>query len=172
MTVKQLFDRWEKLELSARKDKGKELRRSFEKDVFPAIGDVAAEDVRRPAVASILDKVVERGARIVARNLLGDIRQMYGFAIVRGLVDRDPTSHMKRDDFGRKVERDRVLSEEEIKELHDKLPTARLQKSTEIALWIMLSTCCRGGELAQTRWQDVDLEQQVWKIPGTVWTHR
>jgi integrase len=165
MTVKQLFERWENLELSARKDKGAEVRRSFEKDGFPAIGEVAAEDVRRTMVASILDKVVARGARIVARNLLGDIRQMYGFAIVRGLVDHDPTSHMKRDDFGKKVERDRVLSEDEIKELRDNLPNAGLQKSTELAIWLMLSTCCRVGELTQARWKDVDLERRVLRIP-------
>jgi hypothetical protein len=42
--------------------------------------------------------------------MLGNIRQMFGFAIVRVLVENDSTSHMKRDDFGREVERDRVLS--------------------------------------------------------------
>jgi hypothetical protein len=106
ITVSDLFWKWHKLELSGRKDKGAETERSFQKDVLPKIGDMAAEDVRRNTIARVLDAVVERGARIVARNMLGDLRQMFGFAIRRGLMENDPTSHMKRDDFGKKVERD------------------------------------------------------------------
>ena len=165
LSVRALFDRWERLELSARKDAGKEARRSFEKDVFPSLGDVAAEDVTRPMVAQVLDNVVERGARILARNLLGDIRQMYGFAIVRGLVTTDPSSHMKRDDFGKKVERSRVLSEDEVRLLKSKLSAARMAKTSELAVWIILATCCRVGELSMARWDQIDLEKGVWRIP-------
>lgn len=165
MTVKGLFERWERLELAGRKDKGAEVRRCFEKDVFPELGDVAAADVTRPMIANALDKVAQRGARIVARNLLGDLRQMYGFGIVRGLVEHDPTSHMKRDDFGRKVERDRVLSDTEVKELARKLPLADMWDSSQGAIWIMLSTCCRVGEISQARIADVDLKTGEWRIP-------
>ena len=76
ITIRGLFDRWEKLELSARKDAGKEARRGFEKDVFARLGNVAAKDVTQSMIAQILDTVVERGARIVARNLLGELRQI------------------------------------------------------------------------------------------------
>ena len=165
LTVGQLFDRWERLELAGRKDAGAEVRRSFNKDVLPVLRDVPVADVTRPLVANILDRVVERGARIVARNLLGDIRQMYGFAIGRGMVEHDPTSHMKRDDFGKKVERDRVLSDDEIRELAIKLPAARMQDATALAIWILLGTCCRVGELSRTRWDHLDLDAGTWRIP-------
>jgi integrase len=168
LTVKELFEKWEKLTLSARKDKGAEVRRSFEKDVLPAVGDVAAEDLRRVDVARILDGVVSRGARIVARNLLGDIRQMYGFGIARGLLEIDPTSHMKRDDYGRKVERERVLAESELMALTKALPEARMAKTAELAIWVQLATCCRVGELLQAKWADVDMKARTWRIPADV----
>jgi integrase len=168
ISVTELFERWERLELSGRKDKGAEIRRSFTKDVLPKLGDLAAEDVRRTHVAAILDKVVERGSRILARNLLGDIRQMFGFAIARGLLENDPTSHMKRDDYGRKVERDRVLSESEIKLFHSALPAARMAKTNELGLWILLATGCRIGEPLQARWEQIDLNQGTWRIPRDV----
>ena len=168
LTVKELFGKWEQLALSARKDKGAEVRRSFEKDVLPTIGDVAAEEVRRVDVARILDVVVTRGARIVARNLLGDIRQMYGFGIGRGLLETDPTSHMKRDDYGRKVERERVLTDAEIKALAKALPGAHMAKTAELAIWVQLATCCRVGELLQAKWTDIDLKARTWRIPADV----
>lgn len=166
ITLSELFERWERFELSGRKDKGAEVRRSFNKDVLPRIGQLPAEEVTRSSVAAVLDTVVDRGARIIARNLLGDLRQMFGFAIIRGYVANDPTSHMKRDDFGRKVERDRVLAEPEIKELASKLPAARMQRTTELALRIMLLSCCRVGELSQARWADIDFEARTWAIPA------
>jgi integrase len=166
LTVKELFLRWERVELSGRKDGGKEVRRSFEKDVLPAIGDLASEDVKRATIAAILDTVVERGARILARNLLGDLRQMFGFAIKRGLIENDPTSHLKRNDFGMKVERDRVLAEVEIKALWKALPGSGMTKANQLALSIQLGTACRIGEILQARWEHVDLEAGTWRIPA------
>ena len=51
-------------------------------------------------------------------------------------------------------------------ELQQRLPTANLAPATEIAIWIMLSTGCRVGEISQARWADVDLEQGQWVIPA------
>ena len=164
-TVSELFGRWEKQELKGRKDNGAEVRRSFEKDVFPTLGTVAAEDITRVMIVKVLDSVVERGAPIVARNLLGDIRQMFGYAILRGIVEHDPTSRLKRDDFGKKIERERILTEAEIKVLPDKLKAARMSESSTAAIWIMLSTCCRVGEISRAAWEDVDLDGLTWRIP-------
>jgi integrase len=166
LIVGDLFARWERLELIRRKDKGAEVRRSFEKDVFPVIGEVAVEDVTRRMVAKVLYNTVERGAPIIARNLLGDMRQMFSFAIKNDWIENDPTSHLKRDDFGRKVERERVLSEAEIKALPNKLIEARMAGQNIAALWIMLSTCCRVSEITQARWSDVAPEAGTWHIPA------
>lgn len=168
MTVKQLFERWERRGLNGRKDKGAEVRRSFEKDILPGLGDIAAEDVKRGMIADCLDDVVERGAPVIARNLLGDLRQMFGFAIKRNYVENDPTSHLKRDDFGKKVERDRVLDDDEIKMLVKKLADADLQEASIAACWIMLSTCCRVGEISQARWEHINLDAGTWWKPSGI----
>ena len=165
MTVKQLFERWERQGLKSRKDEGAEARRSFEKDVFPYLGDVAAEDVKRSMIAACLDRVVERGSPVLARNLLGDLRQMFGFAIKREFVENDPTSHLRRGDFGAKTERDRILSDDEIRKLVEILPKSGLQDAGIAAIWIMLSTCCRVGEISRAQWADIDLDAGKWRIP-------
>ncbi len=165
LTIRKLMARWEVHELSTRKDKGSEVKRSFEKDVLPAIGDVDVNKITRAMIVKILDTVVLRGAPIIARNMLGDIRQMFNFAIQRELVEHDPTSHLKRDDFGKKLERDRVLSDDELKVLPIKLATAGIAKQSEASIWILLSTCCRVGEISQAKWCDVDLLKGIWRIP-------
>lgn len=167
LNMQELFDRWEHQELIKRKDKGTGAKRSFTKDIFPTLGALPAADVTRTMIAAILDAVVTRGAGIMANHLLGDLRQMFGFAIARGLVENDPTSHLKKADFGgKKVERDRVLSEEEIRELNTKIQASGLHEKIKPAIWIMLSTCCRVGELSKTRWDDFNFERSEWRIPA------
>ena len=97
--------------------------------------------------------------------MLGDLRQMFGFANRRGLLEHDPTSHMKRDDYGKKVERERVLSEAEVRALPDVIAGAGLFFTSAHSIWIMLATCCRVGELSGAAWADVDLEAKQWRIP-------
>lgn len=166
MTVSELFDIWERKELCNRKDGGAEVRRSFIKDVIPAIGKVPVEEVKRSMIVSLLDDVVERGAKIIARNLLGDIRQMFSFAILRDIVEHDPTNLLRRDDFGKKKERERVLSDAELQLLPNKLQNSRLAKSSIASIWIMLSTCCRVGEISRAAWKDIDFVLLEWRIPS------
>lgn len=167
LTINQLFDFWKRQELSQRKNGDAEVTRSFKKDVLPVIGSRAADTVRRGDIAALLDVVVNRGAPIVANHLLGDLKQMFGFAITRNYLEADPASHLKKTDFGGKAkERDRVLDDAEVQELGTKIQNARLSKSTEHAIWIMLSTCCRVGELSTAQWDNIDLAADTWIIPA------
>ena len=167
MTVSELFDRWEALALSSRKDKGVEIRRMFNKDVIPEIGAMAVEDVKKRHIAAMLDKVRERGVGRMVNLMLAQVRQMFRFALSRDWIEADPTATLKKADFGGKdVERERVLSEAEIKELSRKIADARFTPSTAAAVWIMLATCCRVGELSQAQWADLDLEKKRWRIPA------
>lgn len=170
LTVEALLDRWQADYLShKRKDGGAEIRRSFTKDVLPALGAAHAEDVTRGMVANILDVVVRRGSRVIAKYLLADLRQMFEFARARQIIELNPCVGLSKAQFGgAKVERRRVLSEKEIKELLAKIPGAKLQKRTEAAIWLMLATGCRVGEISRAQWSAIDLPSGVWTIPAEI----
>jgi len=166
-TFGDAIEQWEKLELSRRKDGGKEAMRGIQKDVIPVLGKVALVDVKRAMLVDILDGVVERGARVMASHLFGDLRQFFNFAIAREWIGAHPLVGLTKEKIGgHQKERDRYLSEEEIIELNQRLPAANLLRTTELAIWVMLSTCCRVGELSQAQWEDIDLEQGEWFIPA------
>jgi len=166
-TFSDAIEIWEKLELSRRKDSGKESMRAIRKDVLPIIGNVGITVVSRAMLVNILDGVVERGARVMANHIFGDLRQFFNFALAREWIETHPLAGLTKERIGgRQKERDRYLSEDEIIELNKRLPAASLQRTSELAIWLMLSTCCRVGELSQARWEDLDVERGEWHIPA------
>lgn len=166
LTLRELFDRWHKQELPRRKDKGAEVTRLFERDVFPVLGDMPVANITRPQIVAQIDKVTARGSGVMARTLLAELRQMWGFGIKRGLVESDPTSHLKRDDFGKKQERERVLNNAEIRSLITLLPQANMTKESQLCVWLILATGCRIGETLQAAWAHINFDTSTWCIPA------
>jgi integrase len=166
ITVRDLFERWAATDLRNRKDGGKEIRRMFEKDVLPIIGGLAVADVRKGHITEVTDQLLLRGVNRMAKLILSLVRQMFRFAVDRDIIEFDPSASIRKAKIGGKsIERDRVLSEEEIRELYRKLPHANMLPSTECAIWIMLSTLCRVGEISKARWEHLDFAARTWKIP-------
>nr|WP_320050750.1 tyrosine-type recombinase/integrase [uncultured Desulfuromonas sp.] len=167
LTVRQLFDKWRQSQLINRKDGGAYVLRMFTKDVFPAIGHMYADEIKKGHIAEIVDSILARGANRVAKMVFSDMRQMFKWALYRDWIEYDPTAAIKKSDIGKKdTERERVLTEDEIVTLAEKIPEARLLPTTEAAIWIPLATCCRIGELLKARWEHIDLDKREWFIPA------
>lgn len=165
ITVRQLFERWRQTELqptvradgkrSGRKDGGSYVSQQFERHVFPTMGDMAAKDVRKADILSLVDAQTSKGQTRTAAVLLSDLRQMMGFALDRELIDVDPLSTIKKARIvGVAVERDRVLSADEITCLARAIPSAGLTLRSEVAIWVLLATGARVGELMGAAWVD------------------
>lgn len=165
-TVNAVFDRWDGLVLSTRKG-ADEVRRGWKKDVLPKLGNLYAEEVKRADIMSVLDAVLARGAKRLANRLLAEMRQMFGFAVVREIVSADPTAGIqKRHAGGREEERDRTLSDAELQTLPAALKAAALIDTTRHVIWLILATTARVGEIAKARKSDIDLDAGIWRIPA------
>lgn len=167
LTVRGLFDQWQSLELRTRADKGSEAKRAFERDVFPLIGDMAAADVTKAHIQNIVDTMMMRDIVRMTKRVLSDLRQMFGFALDRDLVEADPTARIKKSKIGPDGERDRVLSEPELIALFKKLPASGLVETSQCALLLQLATITRIGEVLGARWEHVDFERRLWTLPKT-----
>ena len=167
-TVTDLFDDWKRVYLSAhRKDGGTAVEAAIKRDVLPQIGMMKAKDVRLPHVVQVIDKVLERGARRTANLTLSLMRQMFRFGLGRGIVETDPTLALSRKQAGGKeTSADRNLSLDEIKELHNQLPASGLHEKLKAAIWLLLATGTRVGEVLKARWDHIDETEKTWTIPA------
>jgi integrase len=120
----------------------------------------------------LLATIAATGTNRKATMQLSLLKQMFGWANGRKpwklLVD-DPVINLKASDVTqagyKPVERERVLSKDEITKLHRQIPEARLVKTTEALIWITLSCCTRVAETLKAEWQHIDLENLTWFIP-------
>lgn len=167
MTVRELFDDWKRLALRHRKDKGADTLRAFERDVFPAIGHIAVDDIRKAHIQQIVDSMMERDIVRMTKRVLSDMRQMFTFAIDRDIIATDPTGRIRKAKIGPDGERDRVLSGQEIQLLFARLPSSGLTPTAIHALLLQLATLARIGEIIAARWQHVDFSTRIWTLPST-----
>lgn len=168
LTVRGLFEHWNEVDLVRRKDGGKEVRRMFEKDVLPKLGPLPVTDVKKGHITLVTDPLLARGVNRMAKVVFSLVRQMFRFAVDRDYIEADPTASIRKVKIGGPdTERERVLSRPEIQTLCHQLPKAKLMPQTEGAVWIVLATLCRIGELSNAKWSDIDLDNRRWRIPET-----
>lgn len=139
-----------------------EDKRILEKDILPAWGKRKAFDIRRRDVIRLLDKIIERGAPIQANRTLALIRKLYNFGISRDLVNHNPCTQVHAP--AKENQRDRVLSNEEIRALWDAFNSLRPNMGSMFKLRLL--TAQRGGEIQTMKWSDIDFNSQWWTIPA------
>ena len=100
--------------------------------------------------------------------LLADLKQMFRFAADRDIVVRNPLDGIRRGTVGGKdTERDRILSDEELRVLWGAVPLAGMSTTNAAAIWLLLATGTRVGEAMGARWDDVDMVARTWYLPDT-----
>ena len=165
ISVRQLFERWCATELqpmaradgkrTGRKDGGAYVRAQFERHVFPHVGDTLARELKKADVLKIIDAQKDKQQLRTASVLLSDLIQMMNFALDRELIDANPLATIKKARVvGYNVERDRVLSEEEIRLLAQCIPSSGLNQRSQLAIKLLLATGARIGELMGAVWED------------------
>jgi integrase len=143
----------------------KQVERRLRKNVLALIGNVRLADLHRRDVNRVLDTIVGRGRLIEANRVFGDVRAMLRWAVARGDLDRDPVQGMDAPSPARS--RDRVLSDAEIKQLWNVLPTALpRQADCQRVLKLCLVTGQRVGEVAGMRRDELDLDTRTWSLAG------
>jgi len=167
-TVRTAFESWVALFLQREhKDGGALVESHFARHVLPSIGDAALQDIGKSEVMPILDKLVSDGRLRTANVVLALLRQFFRWCMTRDWIDRDPTFGLSKKVVGGADEsRERNLSFDAVALLPARMAEAKLPDRLRAAVWLLLATGARAGELAGARLADFDLEAGEWRIPA------
>ncbi len=140
----------------------REYKRNLDKDVLPVWEHRKAKDISRDDVLNLLEKIIDRGAKNQSNQVLKIIRRMFNFALERGLVEYNPCANLKP--LVPIVQKDRTLSDTEIKTFWHGLDNAYMDDEIKRALKLILVTAQRPGEVIGSHASEIDGDW--WTIPA------
>lgn len=144
----------------------KQVRSALEKDVYPVLGKRSIVDITARDVLALLQKK-ERTAPEQARKLRQRIGEIFKFAVITELVNRNPVADLDTALKARRPGHNAWLQINEILPFYKALERAgSVQIQTAIRLLIL--TALRTAELRLMRWEWVDLESKSITLPATV----
>lgn len=136
----------------------------LKRDVLPGWGKRKAKDIRKADVTELMERIVLRGAPIMANYCFAVVRKMFNWAVEQDILETTPFIGAKLPSA--KNARDRVLSEPEIKTFWNSLDRTDLNMSVDVkrALRLILVTAQRPGEVIGMHSNEID--GHWWTIPA------
>lgn len=151
---------------SVTEDYAKDIWRSLDKDVFPAIGAIPVQEIKARTIVETLEPIKARGALETVRRLVQRINEIMIYAVNTGLIDTNPASGVGMAFVKPKKQNMPTLRPEELPKLMRSLVMSNLSVSTRCLIEWQLLTLVRPSEASGARWVEIDLDAKLWTIPA------
>ena len=131
VTLSNLFDDFYK-HVTTQYKNPEAVKSKFDLNIRPLLGSKRVSEVSRADVSDALQKIIDRGAPVMANRVLADMKHMFNFAVSRGVLDSNPLAVMTRKHVGgREQPRSNTLSNDEIIEFIKLLKTSGMDVKTK-----------------------------------------
>lgn len=147
-------------------DYAKDIWRSLEKDVFPAIGEIPVQEIKARKLVEALEPIKARGALETVRRLVQRINEIMIYAVNTGLIDANPASGIGMAFEKPKKQNMPTLRPEELPKLMHSLVMSNLSVPTRCLIEWQLLTLVRPSEASGAKWIEIDLNANLWTIPA------
>jgi integrase len=164
-TQPTFFDFYRRYEVEALPKKAPRTQRDekaiWRRFLLPAFGskrlpEISSEDVDR------LHRQISEMTPIQANRAMAMLRKAYSVAIRWKLAERNPVSGLE---MNSETPRVRYLTADEQKSFVDALSSSP-ETSPTLAIWFLMLTGARSGEVFSARWSQFDLDRAVWLKPS------
>lgn len=151
---------------SVTEDYAKDIWRSLDKDIFPAIGAIPVQEIKAKTIVEALEPIKARGALETVRRLVQRINEIMIYVVNTGLIDANPASGVGMAFEKPKEKNMPTLRPEELPKLMRSLVMSNLSVPTRCLIEWQLLTLVRPSEASGARWAEIDLDAKLWTIPA------
>ncbi|NRN30108.1 tyrosine-type recombinase/integrase [Photorhabdus heterorhabditis] len=141
--------------------------RSLEQSIFPQIGRLDITTLRTSQLLAPVKAIDEQGKHDIAQRLRQRVTAIMRYAVQNDILETNPANDMTGALTTAKSRHHPALPHECLPDFLNRLSAYRGRLLTKIAVELALLTFVRSSELRFARWQEIDLENTVWKIPAT-----
>lgn len=147
----------------------REVQRQLQKNVCTLIGTKQINRITKQELVAVLQEIDERGAHCEARRILGNIRQIWHYAIVIGACKYDITVGLDIVLHTHTIKHQNAVTAEELPKLMKDINgyVSEREVVTRYALQLLALTFVRKNELLLAEWNEFNFEKKVWRIPAS-----
>ena len=156
----------EKQKDSWSKDHAQAVLNTLRFDAFTEIGDIPVDTITPPLVLNILRKIEDRGSLEIARKVLQRMNAVFRYAVQTGRATYNPAADMQGVLKTRKVKHRAAISLEDLPRFLGDLSKGDIHTTTRLALQFTILTAARSGEVRGATWDEINLEEKMWRIPA------
>ena len=145
-----------------------QIKQIIDADIIKPLGTQKLSNLTTRLLVLSLEDIVARGSKTHANKTLSTMKQMFSYAISKGIMKDNPLRDIKAKVIGGdETPRDRFLSMDEIKTIWCFLDNGKHKISLIIinSVKILLLTGVRSGELRLAEWDELNFETSLWTIP-------
>ena len=168
-TVDDLFNDWY-IGLQKRLQHPQIPQRVYTKDIAPTIGQVDIASVKPVDIRSIIQYAVASGRPTIANDALMYCKQLFNHAIKLGITTSNPASAFDTSDAGGvERSRDRALTVAELEIVFKvfRKNISSFNRDNYLACSLLLVFGVRKSELIEAKWEEFNLDSELWKLPAS-----
>ncbi|MDE9436420.1 tyrosine-type recombinase/integrase [Xenorhabdus bovienii] len=144
----------------------KEMMETFEKDVFPYIGNRPIAEIKPMELMAVLSRMNDRGATEKLRKVRQRCGEVWRYAIVTGRAEYNPAPDLVSAFAPHKKEHYSFLTVDEIPEFYKSLNAYTGSFIVKMGMRLQMIIGARPGELRKAEWSEVDFNKAQWEIPA------
>lgn len=147
-------------------DFAKDIWRSLESHIFPSLGQIPIKNIDAPMVIEAINPVAARGNLETVKRLCQRLNEVMTYAVNTGTVHHNPLAGI-RESFAKPIKRHNpTLPPDQLPSLMRTLNYASITLTTRVMIEWQLHTMVRPMESAGAEWSEIDLENNIWRIPA------
>lgn len=140
--------------------------RSLEGHIFPNLGEVPIHKITAIKTIDVIKPIAARGALETVKRLCQRLNEIMVFAVNTGLITANPLAGIQKAFQAPIKQHLPTLKPSELPTLMAKLSMASIKLTTRCLIEWQLHTMARPSEAAGARWDEIDVENQLWNIPA------
>ncbi|EKO3516614.1 tyrosine-type recombinase/integrase [Vibrio fluvialis] len=142
-----------------------DIWRSLELHIFPQLSDIPVKDITAPKIIQLLKPIEAKGSLETVKRLSQRLNEIMNFATNCGLIQANPLTGIRAAFKKPKKENMAALTPAELPELMGAIANASIKRTTRCLIEWQLHTMTRPSEASGARWDELDLEKNIWLIP-------
>ncbi|PRP71117.1 integrase [Chromobacterium amazonense] len=140
--------------------------KAIQNNAFPAFGSTPLREVTPAMLLEMLQKMEKRGAETLAIQVRQWCSAVFRYGVATLRADFDPAYALKGALHRPPVNHSRALTVEDIADLKAKLDKYGGNRSTIIAIRLLMYCFTRSAELRKAGWDEFDIVRAEWRIPA------